>query len=172
VAHASQNGGDLGAAAFAIANAQRPGAVLAIEVERSTLMRLRQEGLESEREGAYLLKTWGVLAAVLPSKTVGQRTSWLRFEFVLEGAANALGPLGRRLLAELEQDVELRVFDWHLIFTEIFAEEPERTFLCDPGYDLARARGRSVLAWVRPYAGPDWRASQRYPSVVFLTDER
>ena len=172
MAHASQNRSDLVAAAVAIANAQQPGAVLTVEVERSTLLRLREEGLGSERERAYFQKAWDVLAAALPPKVIGQRTSWLRFEFVLEGAANALGALGQRLLTKLKHDGELNVFDWHLVFTELFAEEPERTFLCDPGYDLARAKGRSVIAWVKPYAGPDWRAPQRYPSVVLLSDER
>jgi hypothetical protein len=87
---------------------------------------------------------------------------------VLEGTQDTLSALGSRLLAALKSDVDLSAFDWHLVFTAIFLAEPERTFLCDPGYDLGMAAGRSAIAWVEPYAGADWRASQRYPTVAFL----
>ena len=45
-----------------------------------------------------------------------------------------------------------------------------RTFMCDPGYDLAAALG-NIIAWVEPYPGPDWRKSQRYPTVTLLAVE-
>ena len=49
-----------------------------------------------------------------------------------------------------------------------FAGEPERTLMCDAKYNIERTSG-SVLAWVDPYGGDDWRESQRYPEVTLVT---
>ena len=107
---------------------------------------------------------------MLPHDAVGRRAAWSRFEFAVEGTQVASGVLGRRLLGALSTDPDLARWTWQVVFTEIFVADPMRTFMCDPGYDLAAALG-NIIAWVEPYPGPDWRKSQRYPTVTLLAVE-
>ena len=163
-----QNGGDLRAAADALGTAQRPGALLAVDRDAHALKKVRDDGLDREREGALLRRAWQTTLSILPASAVGRRTTWSRSEFVIEGTQATLCPIGTLLLAAFKDDNDLRRFEWHLVFTEIFIAEPERTFLCDPGYDLRASEGKSAIAWVRPYPGDDWKESRRYPTVDFV----
>ncbi|AKT35913.1 hypothetical protein [Chondromyces crocatus] len=162
------NGGDLRAAADGLAKARSAGALLGIEIESDSLEKARDDEDTRDREGELIRKAWETAVAVLPSAAVGRRTRWSRFEFILEGKRGGMGVLGERLLTAFKRDDDLSALEWHLIFTEIFVAEPERTFLCDPGYDLRTAEGMSAIAWVEPYPGADWKTSQRHPTVTFL----
>ena len=162
------NGGDLRAAAEGSAKARGAGALLGIEIERDALEKARDDEVARDREGELVRKAWEIAVAVLPSSAVGRRTRWSRFDFVFEGTRGAMEVLGGRLLTAFKRDDDLSALAWHLIFTEIFIAEPERTFLCDPGYDLRTADGMSTIAWVEPYPGADWKSAQRYPTVTFL----
>ncbi len=164
-AHWEQGGGDLFAAVDVLTKSRRPGALLSVEIERAA----SDDALVRGLKGELLRKAWDLTIAMLPVNVVARRTLWLRFESVLEGAKDALGELGVRLLTALRRDNHLGPFVWQIVLVEICGAEPERTFYCDPGYDLRAARGRSVVAWVQPYSGSDWRQSPRYPTVSFLS---
>ena len=163
------NGGEVGHAIEIIAAAQRAGALLRIEVERESLQKARADGLLREQEGGLLRIAWDTVVATIPPAAVGRRALWSTFEFVLEGDELALGALGLGAVKALESIQELPPWCWHVIFTEVFTDEPVRTLLCDPGYDLGTAKGRTAIAWAKPYAGDDWRQPRRYPTVKFLT---
>ena len=152
-------GGDLSSAVAALVQSGDAGAVLSIEVDKRSL------GLQREREEELLQRAWQIAIDLLPRDAVGRRAAWSRFEFALEGTRDACGTLGRHLLSALGN--HLPRWTWRIVFIEIFVEEPLRTFLCDPGYELAAAQG-NVIVWVEPYSGSDWRESQRYPTVTFL----
>lgn len=162
-----QGHGDLQREAQNLSDATRQGAVLRVEVDRPSLEAQRLAGLTREREGALLARAWSIVVDSLPS-SVGRREGWSEFHFVLEGARRAVTDSARELLTRLSEDREAGRVNWRLVLVELFLGEPERTFLCDPGYDLAPVTG-SVVAWVEPYAGPDWRESQRYPAATILT---
>lgn len=162
------NGGEVRKTVEAMAAAQQPGAVFRVEVEWDSLQRARAAGLPQEREDALLRLAWDTVIATLPPSAVGRRATWSWSEFVLEGDQATLSPLGRRVVAALKSVDELTTWCWHLVFTEVFAGEPERTICCDAGYDLQAVKGRTAIAWARPYAGIDWRQSQRYPTVTFM----
>lgn len=112
-----------------------------------------------------LRNAWQTVVDELPLGTVGRRSAWSRFEFVLEGPKDALCATSKRLLRALTREPPLVC--WHVVLTRIFPFEPARTFRCDPGYDLRAADG-NVIAWVEPYDGDDWKGSQRHPTVTFL----
>lgn len=153
-----QGGGDLRAAVDALAGSGRPGALLRMDVE----------GTASSIDDDLLRRAWEKTVATLPTTAIGKRTAWSRFELVVEGDRATLGALGARLLTALKRDDALAALEWHLVFVEIFGAEPERTFLCDPGYDLRAAAGKSAVAFVQPYPGSDWREPRRYPTVAFF----
>jgi hypothetical protein len=125
-----------------------PGVMLAIDL--------------SLNEGDELAKAWHAILPLLPPNAVGRRTLWRRFEFALEGSPQELIDLAKRMLRALGG------VTCHLVLTEIVRGEPERTFRCDPGYDLDAVRGQRAIAWVVPYAGADWKEPQRYPSVTLI----
>lgn len=167
-AQGTLNGGEVRRTVEAMAAARRPGAVLRVEVEWDSLQRARAAGLPQEREAALLRLAWDTVIATLPPSAVGRRATWSWSEFALEGDQATLAPLGHRVVAALKSAEELTRWCWHLVFTEVFAGEPERTFCCDAGYDLQTVKGRTAIAWAKPYAGVDWRESQRYPTVTFM----
>jgi hypothetical protein len=162
------NGGDVRKTVERMAAARQRGAVLRVEVEWESLQRARAEGLPQDREAALLRLAWDTVIATLPPSAVGRRATWSWSEFVLEGDQAALALLGRRVVASLKSVEELTTWCWHLVFTEVVAGDPERTFCCDVGYDLQTVKGSTAIAWAKPYAGLDWRESQRYPTVTFL----
>jgi hypothetical protein len=145
------------------------GAVLQIEVELDSLITLRQAGLAREEEDARLRTAWDLVLGGLPEGTTGRRAGWKQFEYVLRGEREVLASLGHRLLRSLRAEPSLAGLQWHLLLIEIYPESPERTLMCDPGYDVADVEG-SFVAWVEPYRGDDWRASQKYPLVHFLDE--
>jgi hypothetical protein len=166
-----RNGGEVRKAAEVMAASRQPGAVLFVDVEWDSLQRVRADGMAREREGELLRVAWDTVIAALPPLAVGRRVMWSRFEFVLEGDQAALAPLGARVVSALVSVRELASYCWHLVFIEVFAGEPERTFCCDPGYDVQTVKGRTAILWVKPYASDDWREPQRYPTVTFLDVE-
>ena len=162
------NGGEVRKTVERMAAAHQHGATLRVEVEWESLQRARADGLSRDREAASLRLAWDTVIATLPPSAVGRRLTWSWSEFVLEGDQAVLALLGRRVVASLKAVEELHTWCWHLVFIEVFAGDPERTFCCDVGYDLQAVKGRTAIVWARPYAGIDWRESQRYPTVTFL----
>jgi hypothetical protein len=164
------NGGEVRKTVELMAAARQHGATLRVEVEWESLQRARADGLPQEREAGLLRLAWDTVIATLPPSAVGRsrRATWSWSEFVLEGDQTTLAPLGRRVVAALKSVEELTTWSWHLVFNEVFAGDPGRTFCCDVGYDLQAVKGRTAIVWARPYAGIDWRESQRYPTVTFL----
>jgi hypothetical protein len=163
-----QNGGDLNTAVDVVAKTHRSGVVLRIDIEWRSLKQARDHGFGKEREEMILQKAWQTTIENLPPVAVGQRTAWSRFEFVLEGTQGELSLLGSRLLhllIALDNDNDLK---WQIVFTEITAD-PKQTFSCDPDYELKAWQGQSVIAWVTPYLGADWKETRRYPTVSFLS---
>jgi hypothetical protein len=163
----TQNGGDIAGRASALAQSRRMSAVLSIDVHPNSLQDRRDHGLSREREGELLHRAWQIIVGLLPPDVVGRRAMWSRFEFALEQTPERAGTVGGAILMALGDDGELSAWTWQIIFTKVFAAEPVRTLVCDPGYALQRAGG-NVVAWVEPYPGPDWKESQRYPTVTVL----
>lgn len=56
---------------------------------------------------------------------------------------------------------------WRVILTRIVPGDAARTLCCDPGYDLEGIESPAVV-WVEPYAGADWKQSQRYPLTTLV----
>lgn len=160
-------GGDLGLAAQALAEVGCRGALLRVEVEFASLKAQRAEGLSRSREATFLHRAWALAVDSVPAGSVGRRQGWSVFEFILEGGQGSVSGCARQLLSRLSKDADAGRLTWQLVAVDLFLEEPERTFCCDPGYDLAGVTG-NVIAWVEPYSGPDWREPQRYPVVKFL----
>jgi hypothetical protein len=160
------NGGDIRASVEVMARARQPGALLSIEMEWHSLQRARAAGLERAAEAAHLRGAWEMTVAALPPAAIGRRVMWTRFDFVLSGTQSTLSRLGQRLVAVLKGMAGS--VEWHLVFTEVFLGESERTLCCDPGYDLLTVKGRTAIAWAKPYSGEDWQLSQRYPTVTFV----
>jgi hypothetical protein len=161
------NGGDPRRIIESMAFAGRAGALLIVETtgSRSPTESVREE------ECARLRAAWDALVAASPPTTVGRRAGWSKFEFALDGSRTHLAAQGRQLLAALNRVPDLAGYHWHLVFIAAFAGEPERTFSCDPGYDLQTLEGETAIAWVEPCAAEDWRESARYPTVTFLKIE-
>ncbi|HEY3450594.1 MAG TPA: hypothetical protein VGK67_29835 [Myxococcales bacterium] len=166
-----QGGGDLGAAIEALASAHRAGALLQVQPERRSLEKARSKGLAKDQEGRLLRGAWKVALGALAPGCVGRRTGWSTFGFVLAGTRGELETMGTQLVGMLLCDEDLGQWAWHVVLTEVFASEPERTLHCDPGYALAKATGKSAVAWVQPYSGADWREPQRYPTVSLAVVE-
>jgi hypothetical protein len=141
-------GGDLPAAARAVS-----GALLDLSAGPSSPSHTFEDALR---------RAWEHALALVPAGTVGRRAAWAHLLFIVPGERPALLALGRTLRARLA-DLPAALH-WHILLTAHDRAEPERTFMCDPGYDLAAYAGRDCLAWVTPYPGPDWRESQRYPT--------
>jgi hypothetical protein len=157
------NGGNIAERVSALARSQCAGVLLVVEVNRATAsVIISEDGAEES-----LLRAWQVMVSVLPAGAVGCRTLWSRFSFVFELEKQAAAPLGRRLLQALSRELRPSQWTWRIVFTEIDCQDSDRTLMCDPDYDLNKVQGNTI-AWVRPYCGPDWRESQRYPSVTFL----
>jgi len=91
---------------------------------------------------------------------------WSTFEYVLTGNETVLIPFARQMAATLSK-ITTHGCCWHLVFIDILQGDPERTFRCDPGYDLDAVAGQNAIAWVTPYAGADWTESGKYPTVTF-----
>jgi hypothetical protein len=163
------NGGNISESVTAFARSRRAGALLAVEINQPSAV--VDDGSERARIGALLQRAWEIIISLLPDDTVGCRTGWSRFDFLVEGDRNAAGTLGRRLLRALHEQRELSSWTWRIIFIEVHREEPIRTLMCDPSYDLLTAKGNTI-AWVEPYSNPDWREPQRYPTVTFLPIEK
>lgn len=164
----TQNGGDLRVAAERIASDLQAGALLAIEVERDSLQRERARGLSREAEGELLKRCWDIALTRLPDQSSGKRALWARLEFVVQGDQQGLVEVANRIVDAMTRDERLGRMQWHVVLTEIFVAEVVRTFMCDPGYELAAWRGKTVIAWVEPHAGADWREAQRYPTVTIV----
>jgi hypothetical protein len=162
------NGGEVRQAIELMVAERRIGALFRLEVERDSLQRGRADGVAPEGEGTLLRLVWDTVVAALPPSTVGRRLGWSTFKFALEGDQLTVAPVGLRVVRALRSVPELAPWRWHLVFTEVFASEPERTFRCDVGYDLRTVKGRTAIVWARPYAGDDWQETQRYPTVTFL----
>jgi hypothetical protein len=160
----SRNAAAVAQQVAALAGSTRTAALLSIDLDRTALDELHDA--DRARTGELLHRAWQRIVDVLPANTVGHRAGWATFEFVVEAAPEDAGRLGRSMLAALRGDDALAAWRWRIIFTEIFRAEPDRTLMCDPGYDIP-ATG-NVIAWVKPYPGDDWRESQRYPTVTLL----
>ena len=161
----SLNGGDVERAVGEMATTGTAGALLRIEMKE----RARRHPVD-RRDGDLQPRVWTAAVAALPLSVVGRQTAWSMFEFALEGKRFTLAPLGARLLSALRVARVPTECAWHLVFIEVFPEA-ERTLWCDPGYDLRARDDKTLLAWVKPYRGADWRQPRRYPRVTFLALE-
>lgn len=154
------------AAVEAIATSREEGAVFVLEAESGSLNRLRECGASDERVAEIILRASQIAGSALPTAEWA-RTLWSRFESALPGPRDELAEVARTLVAKLLDDPNSGTLSWRAILTRIVPGEALRTMHCDPGYDLARAKGPFV-AWVDPYPGDDWRESQRYPTTTIL----
>ena len=150
----------------AIATAGLPGAVLLLEAERESVAHRRDRGVSDANLNAIFLQASQMAARGLPDST-SARTSWRGHEFALPGTRETLTEAAKTLVTRLLAHPDCSRVSWRVILTRIFPGEAIRTHCCDPGYDLAGISG-SVVAWVEPYAGDDWRESQRYPTTEIV----
>ncbi len=157
------------AAVEEIAASGRDGAVLMFEAEGSSLERLRQGGASDEQVAAIFLEAPRVAGSLVPNAE-WVRTGWSRFECAVPGDREALGDSARTLIKGLLCHPDFCSLRWRATLTRIFPGEALRTLVCDPGYDLAAAK-TWVVAWVDPYAGDDWKESQRYPTTTILWED-
>jgi hypothetical protein len=159
-------GGDVEAALEALAATHRPGALFRVEIAPGSLHDARSHGLERMAEAAVLEHAWAALKLILPGSAVGRRAAWSALEFAVEGEKSTLVALGQEALRIVKQIEGSARLHWHLLFTALQSAAVERTLRCDPGYELRAAERCSIIAWVTPYDGDDWRESTRYPTVT------
>jgi hypothetical protein len=143
----------------------RAGAVLFLEATASSVDELRR-GESDAALHARLLGAFHMAAHLLSAQTFA-RAAWRGCQFLLAGSREELSALATELLQRLLARPDRACLEWRLVLTKLFPGDPERTLRCDPGYDLNGVRG-SFVAWVEPYAGHDWRESQRYPSTEIV----
>jgi hypothetical protein len=109
---------------------------------------------------------WEALVSLLPADAVAVRSAWSQCDAVLEGTPEALVGTGQALIHSLGHG-ECAAMAWSVALVAMAPDTVEQAFRCDPGYDLDAVPG-TVLAWVEPYRGEDWREPQRYPHVRIL----
>ncbi len=158
--------GEVAAAIRALVDARQPGALIQIEPRGRSLAARREAGLARDDEGRLLERAWAIIGA-RAGDGVGRRAGWAAYDLVLGGTPGALVSTARGLHAALLADADLARWEWQLALTAI-TDDVDRVLMSDASDDLAQATG-DVIAWVEPYAGPDWRAAQRYPTVTFET---
>lgn len=151
------NDGDVPAGVRALAAAGHPGALVRCQI---------QPGSPREVRSRLSAEAWTAITGQLPPGTVGARTGWSTFELVLPGERTELLERGHAWFASLSREV-----NWRVLFIQVDREEPMRTLMCDPEHDLAKHTG-DLLAWVEPYAQPDWQEPQRYPTVTLVEARR
>jgi len=147
------NDGDVPAAVRALAAAGQPGALVRWQI---------QDGSPRELRGRVSAEAWTAITEHVPPDTVGARTGWSTFELVLAGERSELLKQGQAWFSSLSGEVK-----WRVLFIQVDLEEPMRTLLCDPEHELAPHTG-NLLAWVEPYALPDWTEPRRYPTVTLV----
>jgi hypothetical protein len=155
---------DLASAIRALIATGATGARIQIEPRSTALAERRAAGLTRDDEGALLTRAWTLVDARRPG--AGQRAGWASYDLVLPGERAALVSAARGLLSALLDDRALAAWTWQLVLTAI-TDDVDRVLLCDASYDLADAPAGDVIAWITPYAEPDWRMAQRYPTVAF-----
>lgn len=148
-----------------LADDRRDGALLLVEALPSSLARIKAK--LPEQKVLQTLLTAADRAARRFAPSPSARTSWSRYEVVLEGAQVELVSGATALINELLADADCGGLDWRAVLTQIFPGDAARTLTCDPGYDLA-ALETSAVVWVQPYSGTDWELPQRYPTTRVL----
>jgi len=159
----TQNGGDLHAAARDLDARAEAGALLKLYVTASS-------GRVSDADPEKLRVAWDFVLSELPCDVVARRSSWNLIEVLIPGAESSLIGRLRNLLPLLLSQKEFAGAIPQAVLIRLFSGEIERTFGCDPDYDLRPLSG-AYLAWVSPYAQDDWKESQRYPTTTICWQE-
>jgi hypothetical protein len=147
------------------------GVLIRVELENTSLEAWRMHGASTAEERALLAHAWEARCPC-HSRLPGAPTAWAKLEFVAHSSRKELAPLAPSLLASLSKATQSHSPRWRVMFIEAQRGAPERTLACDPEYDLEPFAGRSVVVWVTPYAGGDWREPGRYPTVEVLASTR
>jgi hypothetical protein len=109
-------------------------------------------GLSPDAEATLLAVAWKLAVEHLPANTVGKRTSWRSFLFVLTcGREDALAR-AREILVELTQNWPVAHVPWRLVLT-LVGEDYEQAFrlVQADAHDVIVARRDSVIAWVERF---------------------